>query len=214
MIVNNGIDTEAFTRTPQSIVEAKTSFGMGGEPVFGHIGRFSPEKNHLFLLDVFASIKKELPLAKLMLVGRGPEEGVIHERAKELSLSDSVIFAGVLDDIPSALRAMDVFLFPSLYEGLGISFIEAQTAGLHCIASTGVPEHAHISPRAKRVPTDSKSDWAKESIAAYRESQQVSDDLIRLAKQEGFDIKSVAESLSDLYRECSSRAPNSNTKGA
>ena len=199
-IVNNGIDTEAYERNPESIARAKASFGFGDEPVFGHVGRFSPEKNHRFLLDVFASIKRSLPPAKLLLIGRGPEEASVHEQAQALGLSDAVPFAGIRDDIPEALRSMDVFLFPSIYEGLGISFVEAQTAGLPCIASTGIPDHACISDRAQRLSLD-RDLWATAATAAYEASRQSKDDRCSLAREQGFDINTVAEMLFEFYRE-------------
>ncbi len=199
-IVNNGIEVEAYARGPESIERAKASFGFGEEPVFGHVGRFSPEKNHRFLLDVFADIKKSLPSAKLLLIGRGPEEDATCERARTLGLSDAVTFAGIRDDIPEALRSMDVFLFPSLYEGLGISFVEAQAAGLHCIASTGTPGHACISDRAKRLPLD-QSLWTNAAIEAYAASRLSKDDRCALVRKQGFDISVVADALFEFYRE-------------
>ncbi len=199
-IVNNGIDTETYARSPECIARARASFSFGDEPVFGHIGRFSPEKNHRFLLSVFADIKRSLPSAKLLLIGRGPEETSMHEQVQAIGLSDAVIFAGIRDDIPEALRSMDVFLFPSIYEGLGISFVEAQAAGLHCIASTGTPDHACISDRAQRLSLD-RDLWTTKAIAAYEASRRSKDDRCALIKEKGFDIGTVADMLFEFYRE-------------
>ena len=114
------------------------------------MGRLAPEKNHAFLLQVFAEIHHALPNAVLLLAGRGPLEDELRAKAAQLGLGEAVRFLGVCDDVPEVLRAMDVFLMPSTSEGLAMAAVEAQASGLPCVLSTGVPELALVCSNAHR----------------------------------------------------------------
>lgn len=200
-LVANGIDPEKYARDGTSKAFAKQTLGVEGQPVFGHVGRFVYEKNHPFLIETFQYILKSVPDAILLLVGRGELEERIVELVKSKGLEDNVRFLGLRDDIPDVLRAIDVFLFPSHREGLPVAFVEAQTAGLECIASTGLPEKAVFSERASRIPLASAEEWAAEAIAAYGRACQHDDDCIEEAQMAGFDIKQTADWLQEFYLE-------------
>lgn len=198
-IVKNGIGVDGYKRDEETTKAAKIELDVQGRPVFGHIGRFVHDKNHAFLLDVFDEIRKQLPDAVLLLSGRGPLEKDIRQAVVKRNLIDSVVFLGMRDDIPNTLRAMDVFLFPSHHEGLGIAFIEAQAAGLECIASTGIPQSAVCTARAQRVPLGLPRKWAQMAIDAYARSLDQLDDRVAEVRNAGFDIASVAKEMTALY---------------
>lgn len=198
-LINNGIETDLYRRDVTTIRESKIDIGTLKHPTFLHIGRFTFQKNHSFLIEVFNQIVKSLPDALLLLVGEGEDLPAIQQKVSNLKLENNVKFLGLRTDIPNLIRASDVFLFPSLYEGLGIALIEAQTAGLPCIVSDGVPNAACISPKTHRLSLSSVKKWADCSIEAYQENKNITADCVLLAKKKGYDIKATAIWLSDFY---------------
>ena len=113
-------------------------------------------------MDVFEQVKQQEPESKLLLVGGGNELKTIRQKCEELKLEQDVIFTGVRDDVANLMQAMDVFVFPSLYEGLGISLIEAQAEGLPCIVSDAIPQDAYITDLLTEEKLSSTADiWAK-----------------------------------------------------
>lgn len=199
MIIKNGIPIERYHRDSNLAESAKKNLGVQGRPVFGHVGRFVHEKNHLFLLDVFSGIQNKISDAILLLTGRGELEPNIRKAVKKRGLDDNVHFLGVRDDIPQVLRAMDVFLFPSRQEGLGISFVEAQATGLECIGSTGVPESAVCTERSMRLSLESTDAWVNAAIQAYDRSKSQTDDKVEEVRSAGYDIESIATRLEKVY---------------
>lgn len=120
--------------------------------MIGHVGRFSPEKNHLFLLEVFAGYLRSDPAARLLLVGDGAMQEQIRQRAEALGLGEKVIFAGRTDRVERYYAAMDVFAMPSVFEGFGLAAAEAQANGLPCVLSDRVPELADIGGHVRFLP--------------------------------------------------------------
>ncbi len=198
--VPNGIDAARYVRNESEMQTIRDHLHLGQRPVFGHVGRFSKEKNHPFLLRVFARIKEVLPSATLLLIGDGQEEGEVKEMAIELGLESSVRFLGSRQDVPSLLKAMDVFLFPSEHEGFGLALIEAQATGLECIASTGIPKNAIVTPRAQRLPLDEEM-WCQEAIDAYERAQCSHESLPESVTRAGFDIHDNAKRLLTYLKE-------------
>ena len=119
------------------------------ELLVGHVGSFTIPKNHLFLLDVFNEIQKRTS-AKLMIVGDGSQRMVIEERIQKLGLQDKVILTGIRGNVQDLLQAMDVFVFPSLFEGFRIVALEAQPAGLPCLISDKVPIECKMTEAVQR----------------------------------------------------------------
>lgn len=160
VVIRNGIDFKRFKTVTESNEEIRKSLKIPQEAfVLGHIGRFSDQKNHKFLIEVFLEVYKENKNAFLLLIGAGELLGEIKTKIKQNELNDRVIILSHRSDIPRLLRAMDVFVFPSLYEGLGIVLIEAQVAGLRCIVSDTVPKEAFQSELA--VPMSLKASSAE-----------------------------------------------------
>lgn len=201
-ILDNGIDVSAYRCDDRAHSEAKRVFGvMDDAPLFGHVGRLAPEKNHVFLLDAFARAKKALPSAQLFLVGRGPLESDLRQRADGLGLSESVRFLGVRDDIPDILRAIDVLVLPSVKEGLSLAAIEAQAAGVRTIMSTGVPARAAITDCACRVPLGRGAEaWAAMMRVAWEKAScEPRCDRIAQVRAAGFDVADTAARLQAFY---------------
>ena len=135
-ILRNGIETDKFQYSSHDRSTIRDELEIHDDTfVIGHVGRFSKQKNHLFLLDIFAKVYKELPNSILILVGDGIRRGEITQRMRELNIQKQVKMLGVRKDIPALLQAFDTFVFPSFHEGLPVTLVEAQGAGLPCVIS-------------------------------------------------------------------------------
>lgn len=200
-IVPNGINMASYACGEREHAETKADYGLAGRPVVCHTGRLIPVKNHEFLLEVFARVVQALPGAVLLLAGRGELECHLKERVSELGLEKSVRFLGVVDDVPRLLRAADVFVFPSINEGLALSVVEAQASGLPTIVSTGVPELAVVSDRVCRMPLSSGVEaWATECVDKLRSSlSSERSDACDQVREHGFDIADTSVRLAAFY---------------
>ena len=134
--------------------------------VVGHIGRFSKQKNHKFLIEVFAQIKKSRPDAKLLLVGKGDLQDAVFAQVKAYGLTEDVIFAGTRSDIPAVLSAMDVFVFPSFHEGMPNAVIEAQATALPCVIADTITHTADITGLITYLPLGDGAVWADKTLEA------------------------------------------------
>lgn len=142
-VIPNAIEVPNYRYDPQLSRQVRQELGLGDSLVVGHVGNANPAKNHPFLLEIFAALHQKRPDARLILVGGGTER--FRAKARSLGVEDAVLFAGVRKDAPRMLQAMDVFVFPSLYEGLGIVLVEAQSAGLPCVVSDTIPTDAYLT---------------------------------------------------------------------
>lgn len=203
--LNNAINLSLYHCSNEEHLTAKVAAGFAGRPVFGHVGRFIPEKNHSFLLQTFSSLKQSLPDAVLLLAGRGPLEENIKKQAINLGISDSVIFLGICNDVAKLLKVIDVFIFPSANEGLGLAAIEAQAAGATCILSTGVPDLASIV-NSKRISLGRGAHtWAEIAVQAYKASSKTDRSVGTSAvSNAGFNIKDIVNQISFLYNKAAS----------
>lgn len=200
-ILNNGIHVQDYRCDERSHLREKEKLGLRGHPVFGHVGRLAPEKNHRFLIDAFNLVLDQIPDAMLLLAGRGPLEEELKNYVDHLGISTSVVFLGVRDDVPELLRGFDVFVFPSEKEGLGLSAIEAQASGLPTIVSAGVPSMACVTESAVRISlSDGVRAWADEMVAQLRRAESAPrHDWIDDVRSGGFDIDDSARDLIELY---------------
>lgn len=196
-ILNNAIDAEKYSFCMETSHKYRKELNLENNFVIGHIGRFNSQKNHVFLIDIFFEILKQEPSARLVLVGDGADRKVIEEKAKKLEIRDKILFLGVRSDIPELLQAIDVFLFPSLYEGLSLVTIEAQAAGIPCIVSDTVTKQCKLVENFEFVPLEySAKSWA-EQVLKYRDSKKVNTyDIIAAA---GYDVKRNVKKLEDFY---------------
>ncbi len=153
-LVKNAICVEQFTFNQQIRDSVRTRLGLGDSLTIGHVGNFVYQKNHDFLLKVFAAFKKIEPNSRLLLIGDGVLFEQMQRQAEKLGIQDDVLFLGRRTDANRFMQAMDVFAFPSNFEGLGIVAIEAQAAGLPCVFSNHVPEETHITNLCTYLPID------------------------------------------------------------
>jgi len=158
-----GIDLAPIdSRRPR--LAARSALGIADdELVIGHVGRFEEQKNHRFLIEVAAALMQQRARTRLLLVGDGPLRSQMQRQIRTLGIAANVILAGQRPDVPDLLSAMDVFVFPSLYEGLGMALVEAQACGLPCVVSDAVPEEADAVPGLIHRMTiqESVEAWAK-----------------------------------------------------
>lgn len=143
-IIRNGIDLSLFIQDDLVRSAIRNELGLDGKWVIGHVGSMKMEKNHSLILDIFASIHREHRNSVLMLVGDGVLRESIEAKVSMLGLEEVVYFLGARGDVHILMQAMDVFLFPSLYEGLGIVLVEAQALGIPCVVSNTVPREVDM----------------------------------------------------------------------
>lgn len=174
----------------------REELGIGNEFVIGHVGRFAYQKNHEFLIEVFREIAMEDSFVKLLLVGIGELEDKIKATVREYNLEDKVIYTGKREDVGGLMQAMDIFAFPSRFEGFGIVLIEAQAAGLKCLASKQIPEKARITDNIEFLELDKKI-WI-DSILKYKNGY-VREDMYSIMEQKGWGMKTYAEAFAKIY---------------
>lgn len=189
------LDEYAYSQTKRNTF--RTSQGISSELVIGHIGRFENQKNHLFLLEIFTEIHKIQPQSVLCLCGIGSLQEKIKQSAKKLGIADAVRFLGLRDDVGNILSGFDVFIFPSFYEGMPNTVLEAQASGLPCIISDTITRECNITclVQFKHLQASPKL-WAETALKAYTETVR------RNTTQEfinaGYDIKTAAKKFVKL----------------
>ena len=199
MVMHNAIDTEKFGFSESVRKAVRKKYGLTGKTVIGHVGRFNVQKNHTRLLEIFSRFVKTDPNAVLFLAGEGELMDKMKEKAKELKISDKVIFAGLLQNTEEIYQAMDLFILPSLFEGLPVVAIEAQASGLPCVFSDKVTDEAILSGNAFSVSLgDPDGVWCEKIMQALKKenNRPLGKETVKNA---GYDIFSEAERISSLY---------------
>ena len=162
-IINNAIELERFKFNPEMRKKLRRELGLENNLVVGHIGRFMPQKNHTFLVDIFNEVQKHRPESRLLLLGDGPLYDEIVKKVDDLGLKEKVIFEGSHKHPERYYQAMDCFVLPSLYEGLPVVGIEAQVNGLNCYFSNGITKEAKILQSTCYLDLDIGAEaWAQE----------------------------------------------------
>lgn len=199
-IIHNAVDLNVFFFDEVQRVSIRQELGISDDTkVFGHVGRFSEQKNHMFLADIFKCIHDINPNTKFLLVGDGSLRNDLENKIKALSIDDCVIFLGIRSDIAKILSAMDVFVFPSFYEGMPNTVIEAQATGLPCIISDTITKEADITGLVEffslREPAHA---WAAKSISMCRDFRI---DSTSIFVDQKYDIQSVVKEFEGLLFE-------------
>lgn len=195
-IVKNSIDTKAYGLNREVRELYRGKLGVGKEKVYMHVGRLSIAKNHMFMLDVFKQIHKLQPSSKLILVGEGELRDDIESRTKELEMTDAVTLLGNRKDVPELLQAADCFLFPSSWEGLPVSVVEAQAAGLPCFISDTITDEVVLTDLVKKLPIkQGENCWIK----AIEECDFERRDVTQNIKEAGFDADNTSNWLKEFY---------------
>lgn len=195
-VVNNGIDTAHFAYDESVRKEMRKDLNLENQFVLGNVGRFNFQKNHSFLLDVFDAYLKLDSNSVLMLVGEGELEAEIRNKAEALGILDKIMFMGIKGDLAPYYQAMDCFVLPSNFEGLGIVLIEAQASGLECYASTYVPREAKVADTCHFLDLKDPQKWAQ-LIFAKRDNPRF--DQSETIKAMNYDATTSAQSVVDLY---------------
>jgi glycosyltransferase involved in cell wall biosynthesis len=199
-VIPNAIDPGKYAFSIDDRQSVIKELELENKFVVGHVGRFAYQKNHLFLVDIFYEIYKQNSNAVLLLVGAGKLEASIRKKVDKLGLTQHVLFMGIRNDVPKLLQAMDVFIFPSTYEGLGVVLIEAQAAGLKCYASeTGIPKEAKITNLLEFISLSSGAQVWAETVLSNKDTssrRETKDEVIKA----GFEINSASKNLLTLYQ--------------
>lgn len=206
-VMHCGIDLEPFKKTKNKKV-MRTELGIPQDAhVLGHVGSFHFEKNHEFLLHLFEKMATRDLKIHLLLVGDGPLKEKYQDRVKTLNLEKRVIFTGVRSDIPDLLKAMDVFVFPSLFEGLGLAIVEAQAAGIPCLVADTVPQEASIVDGAVDfLPLENnENQWIKSIKRALEEDSIDPERALNQVASFPFNIDHNVTMLMDLYETLSGK---------
>lgn len=195
IVLKNAIDSKQFIANKFIREQVRKDLNLEHAFIVGHVGRMHPQKNHKFLLEIFKEISKKIPNAALVLVGTGPLEKEVREQAAGLN----VHFLGNRKDMSRIYQAFDIFLLPSLFEGLGIVAIEAQASGIPCLCSNRVSKDANVSPLFHSMELEAGAvKWAENSlqIANDKLAHQNTQSFIIKA---GYDVHQTAKIMEDYY---------------
>lgn len=193
VVLNNGIDFTRFENVlPREVVRKREGIPEDAF-VIGNIGRFGKQKNHIFLVDIFAKIREKNEHAFLLLVGTGVLKNEIEEKLNALGLKESYKILSNRDDIPELLNVMDEFVFPSIFEGLGIVLIEAQKMGIPCVISDTIPEKAIISNLITKVSLKETAEYWAEIILNHKVDE------IKYNGLNEWDMTYVVKKLQQIY---------------
>lgn len=204
-LVNNAIDLDKFKYNKDLRKNKRKELNIDDDTlVIGHIGRFVKQKNHEFLIDIYNEIHKKNKNSILLLAGQGPDEDLIKEKVKSLKLEDNVKFLGQISDANALYQAMDVFLLPSLYEGLPVVGVEAQASGLLCILSSAMTKETKVLKSTRFIDLDKMpEEWADILLKDYSKFERV--DTKTEISNNGFNIKKEAKKLEKKYKELLSK---------
>lgn len=197
-LVKNGIDARQYVYNEKTRNRIREELGVQGKVVVGHIGRFVYQKNHDFILEVFSQFHKKRADSVLLLIGEGELLQAMQQKADDMGISDAVIFYGVTYDIPGMLQAMDMFIFPSRFEGLGIVAIEAQASGLPTLCADTIVDEVNVSSRFMRVHGWNADKWADKMTAVSQQKDNRSDCVDEIIKA-GYDVATTAKQLEQFY---------------
>ena len=198
IVINNGIDTEKFKFNQEIRDKIRKELNIENKFVIGHVGRFSHEKNHDFIIDVFNEIYNQDKNSILLLIGDGPLKKGIEQEVKELDLNNNVIFTGIKSNVNDYYQVMDVFVLPSLQEAFPVVAIEAQASGLPCLFSNCMTDKVAICNSKQLSLNLSAKQWADE-ILKYRGFMRKNEN--KIMKEKGFDIKECAKQIQSFYFE-------------
>ena len=200
VILPNAIDTKRYQFSERIRKEMREQLGISPQTmVICHVGSFVKAKNHQFIISIFKHLHDQVSNALLLLIGDGELRASIEQQVQVLSLENHVRFLGIRSDVNKWLMAADVFLFPSIHEGLPMSLVEAQCSGLPCVVSDVVPQEACMTDLITRLPINNKeAKWAETIIHSFPISYDRSSYVQQIAGA-GYDIRQNVKVLQNLY---------------
>lgn len=203
-VINNAIDLTQYTYSSDTRNNIRAMLGLENAFVVGHVGRYCYIKNQAFLIEIFAVLQENIKNAKLILIGKGEDEAKLRQKARALGCADDVLFLVDRSDINELYQVMDVFVLPSLFEGLPVVSVEAQANGLPCILSDRITKEACVTDAVTMLSLeDSKEKWAKAIEMAPKERLKNSIDQLRIA---GYDVQVEAKKLTSWYQAIASNS--------
>lgn len=196
-IIHNAIDAGKFTYDLEKRTAMRQKLQINDKLVLGHVGRFNNQKNHPYLIDIFAEICKKREDAILILLGDGPDKEKMEQKCEELGIRDKVLFEGNQRHPEEYYQAFDFFLLPSFYEGLPGVLVEAQAAGLFCLASDTITTEAKATDLVTYLSTEQPAEKWAEAILSHTDYERK--DIYQKMVTSGFDVKTQAEGYRNFY---------------
>jgi glycosyltransferase involved in cell wall biosynthesis len=206
VVLNNAVNVDEFIFRDKIRGEVRRQLGVKEDQLLiGHVGRFNKQKNHHYLIDIFKVLHDKNPDSILVLVGDGHLRAQIEKKVERLELTSAVKFLGVRSDISEIMQAMDIFLFPSFFEGLPVVLVEAQAAGLKCIVSNSITRETDVTGLIEFIDLkQSPETWANRILTSTYTHVDTSETL----REKGYDTKTMVKWLTEFY------IKNSKIKGA
>lgn len=201
-VMPNAIDLNSYAALPNDKITLRKQLKLPEQEILiGHVGRFDKVKNHIFLVDVFQQFLNKQPTAHLIFVGEGKLQEQIQADVYQKGLQKQVHFLGPRRDIPQILGTLDFFVLPSIYEGLGLVLIEAQAAGVPCLASNVIPLEANLNLGLLEMANlqDGADVWANIIQQKVTQARPAWFQRQTMLQQAGYDVRVVAQDLQDLY---------------
>ena len=196
-VLPNGIELNKYAYNPDVRRATRKRLGVEGKYVIGHVGRFSAQKNHSFLIDIFNQIQQKDSNTVLLLFGVGELTEAMKSKVINLGIEDKVIFYGASNEMERMWQAMDVFLMPSLHEGLPITGIEAQASGLPCIFADTITQEVDVIGKSEFLSLrESPEVWADHVLKHKTDTRESGAPILKKAN---YDIQQTANIISDLY---------------
>lgn len=211
IVLKNGVDASKFVYNSQEREKLKEKLSLQNMIVIGHVGRFSEEKNHSFIIDVFERLSKMNENLKLVLVGDGPLKNTIENYVLKKNLNDKVIFIGFVDDVNNYYSLFDVLLFPSVFEGLPLTIVEAQVSGLPIVMSSNITDEVVLTNLVKKVSlSNDYNEWMQIVNESIFENININrlDNYKKIVVEAGFDSEKTIEKLVNLYESLSNNYKN------
>lgn len=196
-VINNAIDLDKFAFNSTKRTRLRNELGLEDKVVIGHVGRFNEQKNHRFLIEIFYELQKTMPEAVLLLVGEGPLMESVKKQVRSLGLEDKVVFLGRRTDVSDLYNVMDIFILPSLFEGLPVVVVEAQANGLPCLLSEAITREVAIDNVIFVSLSSSPSDWNDNALRLLTYKRGAAD-LTKL-RISGFNITVESQKLEHMY---------------
>jgi glycosyltransferase involved in cell wall biosynthesis len=199
-MIPNAINTDKYLYDESVAHRVRQELGLGKDSfVCGHVGSFTPPKNHMYLLDIFYEVIKRIPNAKLLCCGEGALMFQFKEKARQLGIADKLILPGIVKNANEYLMAMDVFIFPSLFEGFPISVIESEATGLPVVMSDAITQEADLLDSVKRCSlNDNPAKWADVVCGIEKNDRQACNYIISNSK---YNMLTTARLVMSLYDE-------------
>ncbi|MBS7146771.1 MAG: glycosyltransferase family 1 protein [Intestinibacter bartlettii] len=198
-VLKNAIDVNQYAFSEEIRDKKRKELNLENKFVIGHVGRFDKAKNQEYLVEIFKLIAKKNENTMLLLIGDGELRPHIIEKVKNCGLEDKVIFTGVRSDVNELLQAMDVFVFPSVYEGLPVTVIEAQAAGLPCLISDTITDEVCITSLVQKLSiNESVEEWYKKIVLLYQNGSK-HEEIFKNIGIQGYDINTSVSNLEKFY---------------